>query len=69
MVALNKCLEGIGVGDLMDADVWGVAWAVFAVIAGAGLAVAANALGGHVKFMDSLEFDGGYNALAPITDR
>ncbi len=50
-------------------DVWSVVWAAFAVIAGAGLAVAASALFRHVKFIDALEFDGGYNALAAMTDR
>lgn len=53
----------------MDAEVWGVVWAVFAVIAGSGLAIAASALARHTRFIDALEFDGGYNALGPIVDR
>ena len=56
-------------GGLMDVGVWSVVWALFAVIAGSGLAVAASALGRHAGFIDSLEFDGGYNALAPLVDR
>ena len=52
----------------MDAELWSVPWAVFAVIAGVGLAVAASALARRTGFIDSLEFDGGYNALAPTVD-
>ena len=53
----------------MDAGVWSVVWAMFAVAAGLGLAAAAAALARRARFIDRLEFDGGYNALAPIVDR
>ncbi len=42
---------------------------MFAVAAGLGLAVAAAALARRGAFIDRLEFDGGYNALAPVVDR
>jgi hypothetical protein len=53
----------------MDADGWSVVWAVFAVIAGSGLAIAASTLGRHLRAIDQFEFDGGYNALATVADR
>lgn len=53
----------------MDAGVWSVVLAVIAATAGVGLAVAATALARHAHIIDSLEFDGGYNALAPQFDR
>lgn len=56
-------------GGLDVADFWGVAWAMFAAVAGTGLAVAAIAFARRTGFMDQLEFDGGYNALAPQLDR
>ena len=56
-------------GGLDDAGIWGVAWAMFAAVAGTGLAVAAIAFARRASFMDQLEFDGGYNALAPVTER
>jgi hypothetical protein len=43
--------------------------AAIAAIAGMGLAIAATALSRRARFIDSLEFDGGYNALAPLIDR
>jgi len=52
-----------------DASFWGVAWAMFAAAAGMGLAAAAIALVRRAVSVDVLEFDGGYNALAPTLDR
>ena len=52
----------------MDAGFWGVVWAVIAAIAGVGLAVAATALVRGAGAIDAIEFDGGYNALAPKLD-
>ena len=51
------------------ADFWGVAWAMFAAIAGTGLLVAAITLVRRAVRVDMFEFDGGYNALAPTVDR
>ncbi len=49
----------------LDADLLGVVGAMFAVIAGAGLAVAAIAF---VRRVDESDYDfaAGYNALAPV---
>lgn len=66
--ANKRCLEGNGVGEFMDAAVWGVVWAMIAAIAGVGLAVAATTLLRGANAIDSLEFDGGYNALAATLD-
>lgn len=52
-----------------DAEFWGVAWAMIAAIAGMGLASAAITLVRRAVRVDVLEFDGGYNALAPTIDR
>lgn len=49
----------------LDADIFSVAGALFAVIAGLGLAVAAIALVRHVRESD-YDFAAGYNALAPV---
>lgn len=46
-----------------------VAWAIIAATAGVGLAGVAITLVRRVRFIDALEFDGGYNALAPVTDQ
>jgi hypothetical protein len=51
---------------LIDAGFISVAWAMIAVIAGGGLAVAATTLARHLRVIDRLEFDGGYNALAHV---
>lgn len=56
-------------GGLIGVGLAILAWATIAVIAGGGLAVAAKALGRRSRFLDCLEFDGGYNALAHIADR
>ncbi|MBY0565318.1 MAG: hypothetical protein K2P58_14200 [Hyphomonadaceae bacterium] len=56
-------------GGLIGAGLVILACAAIAVIAGGGLAVAATALGRRANFLDGLEFDGGYNALAHVTDR
>lgn len=52
-----------------DAEFWGVAWAMIAVIVGMGLTVAAIALVRRLVRVERFEFDGGYNALAPQLDR
>jgi hypothetical protein len=53
---------------LTDAEIWGVAWAMFAVAAGLGLTVAAIAFSRRVD--DTFgEFEAAYNALAPQLDR
>lgn len=54
-------------GYMLDADFWGVAWAMFAAVAGFGLAVAAITLRRHAN--DDYDFAAGYNALAPLVDR
>jgi len=51
------------------AEFWGVAWAMVAAIAGTGLLVVAITLVRRAVRIDLLEFDGGYNALAPTVDR
>ena len=56
-------------GGLIGAGLVILAWATIAVIAGAGLAVAATALARRLRFMDQIEFDGGYNAMAHVADR
>lgn len=52
----------------MDAEFWGLAWAVVAAAAGLGLAGAAIALWRRTDEICGLEFDGGYNALATQVD-
>lgn len=52
----------------MDAEIWGVAWAVVAAAAGLGLAGAAITLWRRADDICGLEFDGGYNALATQVD-
>jgi hypothetical protein len=61
--------KAMGLVSFMDAGIWGVVWAVIAAIAGIGLAVAATTLVRRAGAIDNLEFDGGYNALAPLLDR
>jgi len=53
---------------LNDASIFGVMWALFAVIAGSGLSVAAIAFVRRVRESD-YDFAAGYNALAPIVER
>lgn len=55
-------------GGLVDAEIWSVAWALFAAVAGSGLAVAAITLVRSVRKSD-YDFSAGYNALAHVTDR
>lgn len=56
-------------GGLADAGAWGAAlWAVFAVAAGSGLAAAAIALFRRTGAYEPIEFDVGYNMLAPMLD-
>jgi hypothetical protein len=43
-------------------------WVVFAAAAGMGLTVAAISLVRRAIIVDRVEFDGGYNALAPLLD-
>lgn len=64
----DRCLEGMGLVSSMDAGFWGVVWAVIAAIAGVGLSVAAAALWRGADAINMLEFDGGYNALAPVLE-
>jgi hypothetical protein len=52
-------------GGLNDASIFGVMWALFAVTAGLGLAVAAIAFVRRVRESD-YDFTAGYNALAPV---
>lgn len=47
---------------------WGVAWAIIAVIAGAGLLIAAMTLVRRA-LQNDYDFAAGYNALEPVTDR
>jgi hypothetical protein len=49
-----------------DANLWSVAWAMFAVASGTGLTVAAIALVRRTVRVDFFEYEGGYNALAPV---
>ena len=56
-------------GGLIDASLWGVAGAMFAVAAGMGLAAAAIALLRQLRAVEFGELDAGYNALAPVIDR
>lgn len=56
-------------GGLISAGLVILAWATIAVTAGGGLAVAATALARRLRFLDQLEFDGGYNAMAHVADR
>jgi hypothetical protein len=53
----------------MDASLISVVGAMIAAIAGVGLAIAAITLVRRANFLDALEFDGGYNALATVVDR
>ncbi len=55
-------------GGLIGAEFWGVAWAMIAVIAGMGLAVAAITLVRKAVARD-YDFAAGYNALAPSEQR
>ena len=55
-------------GGLTDAGLIGVAWAIIAVVAGAGLAVAAITLVRRARDCD-YDFAAGYNAMAPLTER
>jgi hypothetical protein len=50
-------------GGFIGAEFWGVAWAMIAVIAGMGLAVAAITLVRKALATD-YDFAAGYNALA-----
>lgn len=59
----------MGTGGLEDVGVWGLASAMFAAIAGLGAAIVATTLLRRARFIDDLEFDGGYNALAAVVDR
>ena len=52
-------------GGFADTAVWGLIWAMFAVVAGAGLAAAAATLSRNRE----PDYDAGYNALAPTIDR
>lgn len=70
MIALNKdASKAWGWVDLNDADMISVLWAMFAVAAGLSLTVAAIAFARRTEHIDTLEFHGGYNALAPMVER
>jgi len=56
-------------GGVTDAGIWGVAWAMFAAIAGLGLTVAAITLVRRAAEPDRSEASAAYNALAPLLDR
>ena len=56
-------------GGLIDAGIWGVAWAMFAAAAGLSLTVAAIAFHRRPSDSDDGELSAGYNALAPTLDR
>jgi hypothetical protein len=51
------------------AEFWGVAWAMIAAIGGMGFLVVAITLVRRAVRVEMLEFDGGYNALAPTIDQ
>lgn len=56
-------------GGLTDASIISVvAWAIIAVVAGAGLAVAAITLVRRIRDTD-YDFAAGYNAMASVTER
>jgi hypothetical protein len=69
IVASTRCLEGNGMGGLIDASVWGALWAMVAVVAGSGLAAAAATLWRGRRETTAYESAGGYNALAPTLER
>lgn len=50
---------------MIDASLWGVVWAIFAVTAGLSLTVAAKALWRRASNAYFAELDASYNALAP----
>ena len=50
---------------LEDVGSWSLAWALFAVVAGTGLATAAATLFRR----EEPDYGAGYNALAPTVDR
>lgn len=54
---------------MIGAEFWGVAGAMIAATAGTGLLVAAMTLVRRAVRVETFEFDGGYNALAPTVDR
>jgi|CXWL01.1.fsa_nt_gi hypothetical protein len=56
-------------GGLNDAGVWGLVWALFAAVAGFGLAAAARLLLDRPRDDDEELYGRGYNALAPLVDR
>jgi Co/Zn/Cd efflux system component len=53
-------------GGLDDADLLGVAWAMFAAAASLGLAVVAIAFARRPADEDQGEYCASYNALAPL---
>jgi len=71
---INKCLEGMGMGGLDDAwlsdiGIWGLAWALFAVVAGFATGAAARTLMWRRQEDDELMLSRGYNALAWLVER
>ncbi len=61
--------KAMGLVKHMDAGFWSVVWVGIAAVAGVGLTAAAAMLRRHADAISGLEFDGGYNALAPYLDR
>lgn len=59
----------MGLVTCMDAGFWSVVWVGIAAVAGVCLTAAAAILRRHADAISGLEFDGGYNALAPYLDR
>ena len=53
-------------GGLADAGLWGAAYAVFAAIAGSGLAIAATAVFRRFKAHEPIEFEVGYDMMATM---
>lgn len=69
MIVFNKMPRRQGWVVIMDDAIgWGVAWAIFAVIAGMSLLIAAMTLVRRALEND-YDFAAGYNALGPVTDR
>jgi len=63
----QRCLEGNGMGGLDDADLIGVAWAMFAAAASLGLVVVAIAFARASDDEEHGEYCAAYNAMAHIT--
>jgi hypothetical protein len=77
MVNITRCLEGNGMGGLNDVgdamaplvDLGGLAWVLFAAVAGFSLTAAARALLARPVVEDETDYARGWNALEPLVDR